>query len=374
MAEVTISNWEARLISVARAIVGGPGSAADRPLAVGRAEHPPAVADDAHRSAIRELLERRKPSWRAQSSDPVGVTGPALELLQKTLALGTVLTLMRRGGWRSVRHVVDGSVRSGRLWERHRLPPLRFGPFTFEALRWLAYQTPMLALPDTIGDHVIAYLLADRLQHKLSHLWTDQMAASPLPWLAWPNLGAGTRTKPPSLDAMTALVQRGRPVLEALQDDLAQHVVDLERRKGQMSVESLITVGEAQQATLDAFMTAVHDAPDLARFVCIAGAMLAEGNPTPEQWFAGDTRASLAQRAVATRGASAFLRTVDRRASWNQRFSAVRFFEDDYDVAQLHLEDWAVLGVAGHTRLKKVADALEAFAPAVEVPPSTPPR
>ena len=295
-----------------------------------------------------------------------GLTPVAMDILERTLTRGVALSLLRRGGWTRSTHVVDGEIRRGRVWERHELAPLRFGLYTFELLHWLAFHSAFGRKPDTLGDHVMAYLAADALDRSSFANWPQALAASPLVWLTWPeHLANNAKTSgAPNADAFGSLFHDGRPIIEALQADFARRVVDLERRKPTFTTAKLIAVGQLQDRVLNAYFDAAEDQPDLLRFVIDAGAVLAQGEPTPGQWYDADAPEPLAERALAAKAAAAFLRCLQRRAAMNRRFAAIRFFDDAYDIAQAHLADWSRLPSDGYTRLERVTDALQALSPA----------
>jgi len=289
----------------------------------------------------------------------------SLELVQQTLAKGLVLALARRGGWRRGRFLVDGEVVEGRLWERHPQLELRFTKYSMELI-FDVLQGPRpgaAAGPRTVADEVFAYLVADLLR-KLRRPPPPSLARAALPWLAAPGWLVAAGRRPPGGSVVRALVTRGAPALEALQDDLTHQLVQEERSKPRARLEVLLEAGPAQAGILEAYLDAIEDRPDLARFLLAGAARLAAGAPGPEAWFDPDPRASLSRRAEASAAAAAFLRTLERLEAWRRRYAAVRFFEDEHEVAQLFLEDWARLGSEGYARLRAVRERLEAYAPA----------
>lgn len=282
-----------------------------------------------------------------------GVEAATRRLIEATLARGCVLALARRGGWARARHVVDEEVVEGRLWERHSDLELRFSPFTMRLILHLALGGPRPGAPKTGGDDLFAYLAADVLARRGP--LPAALAGAPLVWLAFP--GQLGDAAPPSPEAVRASVARAPVVLEALQADLTDKVVALERAKASRSTTALLRLGPAQAAALGAYLDAVEDRPDLARFLLAAAGRLAS-DPRPERWFAPGPEVALSERAAAGRAVAALLVTLGRLEGWRRRAAAVRFFDEGFDRAQLYLEDWARLGDAGYARLQRVAAAL----------------
>src|SRR5204862_105967 len=66
-----------------------------------------------------ESSEAAEPILRRPSSLPAGYGPTAAALLEETLAQGVILELVRRGGAKQRAHLAEGTVKEGRLWERH---------------------------------------------------------------------------------------------------------------------------------------------------------------------------------------------------------------------------------------------------------------
>lgn len=321
-----VAGSEAQLIQLARALVG----------------------IDHHR--YLPLLRRRQ-----KFADRIGPT--AMALLQQTLARGVVQQLLRRGGWQTRRTLeIHGPVR-GRLWERHRpLPPLHFGPASFALLGWLVREDvvrpsqELLRQPaTTVADDLLHYFAVEHLLRVGGR--PDEHSAfrrSPLVQLGFPDALAresGLTQSDHGID-FGELVGPHAFVLEALQPDLAQRWIEMERSKGTIeSLDAMIRLGEAQRVVLDRLFMAIEQASparrDLASFVVEAGDVLLHRGPDRRWWTKSlDTRAPLAARQRAFAAAASLLTALTRLSSWVDDAGLVAHFDDDYAGAQMLLANW----------------------------------
>lgn len=291
---------------------------------------------------------------RVAADAPRRVSPDAMRVLQSTLRKGSIASLVRRGAWRERRAWVDGEARTGRLWTLRPLE-LRFTRASFALCRWIASSTasPPPA-PESVGDALLYYLAADALRR--ASLPFNELHTSPLVALAFPE------GRSPDIDWAT-FVKAGSVVIEALRDDLAAHWVRAERAKCELDAEALIAIGAAQREVLDPFLDALEAArrPDLATFLVHAASKVI-GRPATS-WVSGlaTMRTTLAQRSEATRASAAFLDSVRRLATWRRQWAMVRFMDDEYDEAQLHLDAWDVLGQAGFERAIAIGDELHSL-------------
>jgi hypothetical protein len=333
-----------------------------------------AIVGSGQYASVEDLL-------RARRAMPPLLSPSALHVLRDTLAKGAVLALVRRGGWRLQRHLHEGQGVEGRLWQRHTAPPLRFSPLCVHTLQWLTAQPlghpackPLKSdAPLTPADELFLYLCC--------HLVVDtpcgaSVGAQPLFQrsalcrLGFPELlGA----PPPGFDAsaFTPLLADKGFVLEALQADLALRWRRLEESKRRISEPAdMVALGSAQEAVLSAFLDALEAARrrDLAGFLLEAGRTLVDRPATHWVEFLS-SRASLRARAEAARAAGAWLRMLARLARWDAEHRTVRFFDDDYDAAQLLLSQWNAFGEAGFRLAAERERALASFSPAEPTPP-----
>jgi hypothetical protein len=255
--------------------------------------------------------------------------GPnALRVLRDTLAKGVVLALVRRGGWRRQRHLHPGREASGRLWQRHPPPALRFSPLCVKTLQWLTAQPldtpgcePLAAEgAPTLADELFLYLCCHLVAGTPYGSTVGAQAPfqrSALCWLGFPEL---LGTPPPDFGAARfapLLAERGL-ALEALQEDLAHRWLQLEQSKGRLAAPAaLVALGTAQERVLSAFL----DAVDAAERRDLAGFLLEAARPLVEQpasrWVGRlSPEAPLRERSEATQAAGAFLRALGRLERW----------------------------------------------------------
>src|SRR5262245_16284033 len=154
----------------------------------------------------------------------------AVELVQDSLAKGTVLCLVRAGAWKRDRFLRGGDAKFGRLWERSPVEALtlEFSEQTLDFLTWITAVRPREEKAfwtaddesQTIGDRLFFYLAYDvmRADAELA-TWmrmSSSFADNVLVRLAHPNdfVGDSRRAVPPFDDWLT---EPGSFVLESLQ-------------------------------------------------------------------------------------------------------------------------------------------------------------
>lgn len=350
----TVAQSEADMVTMARALVGGP-----------------AAQDD-----IWALL-------CAPRKMPPRIGPTCAELLEDTLCHAWA-ALWQRGGAAPDASIRAGAVVRGRLWERHATPALDFTTASIELLRWLtgvSFAAPASTIPDlpartlAVGDQVLVYLALDAAKHTPA---LRVIAAQPfvrgcaLAWLAFPASFAG-RTPAPAFDALVTGV--GAIVVEALRLDLGKRWQAGELTKRALTdPEQLIALGATQEVVLEGFMAAASRAGrrDLATFVIDAAAPLLARNLSPQPGVL-DSSATLSTRARARLAAGALARAVVRWGEWDQQHRGIRFIDDDYAAAQLLLERFEPIGASGVARAQMWLADLASLAPTPEPPPQISP-
>lgn len=308
-------------------------------------------------------------------SAPERLSPGALHVLRDTLAKGTVLSLMRRGGWRRQRHLYGAQERAGRLWQRHPPLPLHFSALCVQTLQWLAEQPLGLAECKPLAVEGVPTLADELFLYSCCHLVAGtpcgpSVGAQPvfrrsaLCWLGFPDLlGQPPVALAPALFA--PLLASHAPVLEALQADLARRWLRLEESKHRISSPAdMMALGKAQEAVLTAFLSAIDPAGrrDLAGFLIEAGRRLVE--QPASWWVAGlSLQSSLRERSEAAQAAGAFLRGLSQVGRWDSEHRSVRFFDDGYETAQVLLSEWDSLGEAGFRRAADLLRGLASLSP-----------
>jgi FtsH ternary system domain X6 len=317
---------------------------------------------EAHASEVHAALYRRREL-------PPEISTTCARLLGETLA-HVWPALWRRGAIQPGRSIENGgageaggagTLRSGRIWERHAPVGLTFSAATLRLLRWLVATplaaprgtlAPLRAGPLTVGDQVMVYLALDAARGTPAHAAIAAqplVRAAPLAWLGFAEaFGDGA---PGELDSLCH--GAGAIVVEALTGELARRWRAVELGKRAIEAPAvLIALGAAQDATLGGFLTACdrHRRRDLAGFVIDAVApLLARGiAPVPARL---DPDATLASRAAARVAAGALLRGVMTWARWDEAHRGVRFIDDDYAASQLLLARFEAIQPAGAARV-----------------------
>jgi hypothetical protein len=358
MNQVAASEFD--LLSVIRALF-------DRPEGLGGARQPSLVAG---------VLKQRRDMSR-------GLGPTALGLIHDTMAKGLILALVHRGGWRRASSLRGGDVVSGRLWERHGPPLLHLSPFALHLCTWMTAEdlrsldcATLVHTPATMGDELLLYLAMD-LAHEAR--CGDALAMQPatrgsaLCWLGFADVLARHTTGPANVPPADVSVYAFAPwstgtgslILEALQPDLTRRWLMMERDKRRLdSAAEIIAIGRIQEAVLDACFAAMDGAErrDLAAFAIAAvDALLAE-RPDTEAWLpALAHRGPLRVRSDARRAAAILLRCAHTLERWAESAAAVRFFDDEYDAAQLFLRLWERLGDSRYRRAAAIASELESI-------------
>ncbi|HEU0030193.1 MAG TPA: hypothetical protein VFQ53_06165 [Kofleriaceae bacterium] len=296
--------------------------------------------------------------------------GPtSASLLEDTL--GQVWrALWQRGG---TRPRASYTGQRGRLWERYQPVPLEFSAMTLQLLRWLV-ATPFSApastlkpLPAgklTVGDQVMVYFALDaaRATPALRVIATQPFVqAAPLAWLGFAPYMIGGKV--PAFDSLVH--GAGAIVIEALSDELARRWQAEEVAKRSITDPSeLIALGTAQDAVLGGFLDACDRAKrrDLAAFLLDAASPLLDRNVVPAP-TALDPSAPLSTRAQARTSAGALLRAIVRWNDWDQQHRGVRYFDDDYQSAQLLLGRFERIGAPGVAKAQGWLADLAALAP-----------
>ena len=327
-----------------------------------------AIVDSGQYASVEDLLRTRR-------TVPPTLGPHALHVLRDLLAKGIVLALVRRGGWRRQHHLHAGQGVEGRLWQRHTAPALRFSSVCVRTLLWLTAEPlanadcePLDAEePLTLADELFLYLCC--------HLVAGtpcgpSVGAQPLfrrsalCRLGFPEL---LGVPPPGFtaSAFAPLLADKALVLEALQADLARRWRRIEESKRRVfEPADMVALGSAQEVVLSAFLDALDAARrrDLAGFLLEAGRGLVDRPAT--HWMEGlSPSASLRARAEAARAAGAWLRSLARLARWDAEHRAVRFFDDDYDAAQLLLSQWNAFGEVGFRLAAERERALASLGP-----------
>lgn len=308
----------------------------------------------------REPIERALPLIEARLEMPSALGTGAQRLVREALAKGCTYLLAQRGGWRDEPYLRAMKKKTGRLW--HRTPPeqlgLTFSAQTLRFLFWITAARPTDKQPTwhpdhdqlTHGDLVFLFFAHEGLRDTSDTLGTvnlrkrEPFQRHALCWLAYPE--DYTQVPDDVVPVLTPWVDPlGSCVLEALQPELTERWIHVESSKERIEQPATMrALGASQDRILDAFLSALEKANrrDLARFLLRAAHHLLGANAHSGMWTGalqmGGQR--LADRAATYQAATSLLRHLDRLAGWTRWARGVWRFDEEFDAAQLWLEDW----------------------------------
>ncbi len=281
----------------------------------------------------------------------------AVELVQQSLATGTVMLLTRGGAWSQQRHLRGGQIREGSLWQRTEPGDLglQFSAASLEFLIWLteanATQQMTAFVPQqkslTVGDQFLMYRAVRALRDTtLINKWYRNpfVRSNALIALTMPEYFTEAKVIP-TPDFQLWMTATGACVLEAMQDELARTWVMLERNKAKISRPGYMQhLGKAQETVLNGLFDAVeqHGRRDLCRFLLDTAKSLLNAKSRREQWIQSldTTDLRIAERTEIYESASAFLRATKRLSQWHTESLAVGYFDEGYAESQLWKSLW----------------------------------
>ncbi len=305
----------------------------------------------------RAPVEQVLPLIRSTRGRPPCLSRAAVELVQDALRKGCLWILARSGGWRRERHLRGEQISEGRLWER--TPPeqlgLTFSRQTLAFLLWITAGPPgderssWRPPPEewTLGDRLLVYFAYQALRKTsvASFLRAQPpFASQELCRLAFPDDFAGCPA-PVGTDFSPWSTSPGSCILEALQPELTERWLQVERGKGQIGDgQHMRALGQAQEHVLTAFCEAVDRAGrrDLARFLLHVAVRLLHENPSADAWIGRLALRGLrlADRTETCRAALVLLRQLERFQQWEKQARTVGYFDAGYAASQLWKADW----------------------------------
>jgi len=174
-----------------------------------------------------------------------------------------------------------------------------------------------------------------------------------------------TQAPPADLDFEKLLTGTGAVVLEALSEQLAQRWLATERGKEKLdTAKAMGALGEGQGQVMAKFLKAAEQThrEELAGFLIRAAAALHKDQRTPGVFTASlPPHKNMQAHSAAMFGAAAFLSGLAPLLGWVQKKRVLRFFDDDFNAAQLFLEEWSTLGDLAYQELQLLAKEVCCF-------------
>lgn len=362
-------------------------SAVQQPKAVNRFE--------AHLLRILWFLFRRLPIEQAlplvsgRHRRPPCLSRTAVELIQDTLAKGSVFLLATSGGWRRERWLRGEEIASGRLWEISSPEELAlsFSPQSLEFLMWLTAEAPTdpqqpLELDNealTLGDRYLLYLAYHALRKTdvgTALGQTPAFLSLGLCWLAFPDDFAENERAFSDACLEPWVTDEGTRVLEALTPQLAEQWVTMEQAKGRVhDCQWMLAWGKTQQAVLSAYFRRIDEAGrrDLARFFLLAMHRVLSANPPSQNWTGHLSTGGLrmADRMETYRKALSAVQQLLDLQRWEQEARSIGYFDEGYQASQLWKTDWENL--QGDELCRKAEALLRDVEPLQQRDPGDPP-
>lgn len=315
----------------------------------------------------RVPLEQARPlvNNRWDKDKPKCISRDAVELTQEALAKGCVEIVARglhknssrSGGWRRERFLRDDKPKEGRLWERTPSAELglSFSRHTLDFLMWITMVKPADARSQwsppeeelEIGDQLLLFLAFHALRQTdvgLALRVRPPFTTNGLCRLMYPEDFAAN-SENPTPDYARWVTGVGSCILEALQGDLAERWLEVERTKSSIADwQEMRGLGQTQEQVLDTFLTAAENAErlDLTRFLLqAASGILVEGT-TGRQWIQGlqSQGPRMADRMETNQAALVLVRQLERMRRWHREARTVGYFDEGYARCQLYLSDW----------------------------------
>lgn len=288
---------------------------------------------------------------------PTGLSRAAIELVEDTLRKGITHWLASRG-WCQEGAIRNGQRVTGRLWERTGPEQLglEFTPQTLDFLLWLTSHdfagksslwTPRPGPLPSVGDQLVFFLVMDSLRDLPTvREWhrSPTFARHGLCRL-FLSLEMAVNGEPGVPDFRPWLTSPGLEILEAVQDEWAARLVQLERKKRQLATYvEVVRVGREQEATYGAFLAAIDAAGrrDLARPFLAALETLSSspGDDGEFSWREEYRKLRMNERQEVQRALRALWNTATTLRGWWVESQRVGYFDDDYQQSQLWKDLW----------------------------------
>jgi hypothetical protein len=310
-----------------------------------------------HHFLGRTPREQALPLLEGSVPTPRGLSPVAVELIQEALAKGCMRWLVQAGGWQPARHLRDGRVAEGRLWQRTTPNELglKFSRNTLRFLLWITAKNPAVektgwcerGLALTVADLLVLFLAYAALRHpEHGHPLRQRLSyrSHGLCWLAYPADFAGLPEAKPDYAPWTSGL--GACIVEALQPLLAKRWIAQERAKALLKDwHELQQVGQSQERALSPFLDAVEAAGrrDLAGFLMQTAAVLLADDAGPTPWSARleDAGPRLAERGQTYRAMLFLPHQVERLRRWEHEARAVGYLDEGYAASQFWKAEWA---------------------------------
>jgi hypothetical protein len=315
---------------------------------------------DILRCFLRHLpLERVQRRLIEPCERPKCLSRTAVRLAEDMLAKGTVALLARSGGWRRERHLRAGRVVEGRLWERTDPEELglTFSRHTLGFLIWITaadLNNKKLRWPSpvgrelTVGDSLFLYYAYGVVRRSAAIPGNSRprvFAENPLCRLAYPQDFGMLGDAAPPQDIAPWTAGLGACILEALQGELTELWLKVERNKAEVdSWQEMQGLAQSQARVLDPLFKAVEEAGrlDLTRFLLAVLARLLHPDTTADRWLAGlkERGPTMGDRTKTARDALVLLQRLQTMRRWASEARGVAFFEEQYAASQLWKTDW----------------------------------
>lgn len=304
---------------------------------------------------------------------PQQISPDAMLLVQETLSQGMALTVMQRGGHRRTKRITKAGVKAQRITETYPELRLRFGPFSFEIIAAIARSgigrgdKVTTSPPETWCDHVVSYLVAELASEAGLELDLGKACATRTWPLALVGFPAIVSTGPVALTGEvfgSLLKGEGYIAVEAMGDALATRLADIQTSLLTVVLdEGQIRTAEHAEKIWKTMVDALVSKGrlDLLGFVIEAGRMVLQRHTRDSPNVSVPAKGAMAARVRARRAAGVLFRVLSHLETVEQDAVAARFFDEEYEMAQLFLGRLERLGETGLARAAAVVSYLESL-------------
>ena len=310
----------------------------------------------------------------------------ALHLIKDILSKGTVLFLVRSGGWRNDKYLKDNHPVEGRVWERIPLED-RTLTFSYNVLSFLIWITKeeihktqeewecdveyITPADEIFFWHVFNACISD---HEIMNVLCKQKVFNHnlLCWITSAYYASNKKLRTTLPDMPNMCVGLRSVVMECVQSYLVDRILLSEKSKPSIKDWNVMRIqGNGEYQALNMFIKQAEETgrKDLAKFILNTNYKLLQSDLKAEFWHSGLTDKApsrLADRLETRRASLALPRQMAELSKWYQQAMEVGYFDEDYQASQLFKDMWEKMdGNNTAMKAKNIVDSIDPLQPQV---------